>query len=255
MSIHNIVSISFCICALVLLLNGARAQNGVVTDVVDANRGRTAIFALYAGDTVVKNDGQYALCSANGVVWHDLEGDGMINEDLNSHGLGGITVQLYWVNGTVADVTTTKKDGSYTFKVEPGTADCFNLHRIWQASALTLTFTLLSQGSYYVKAACPKDYRHSKLYATSATKVHPVTQVSESFDVSIDRATTGINAGCYKPALVEGVVFSDKNTNSIQDTSTLLERCMSIRSHCLTLACALLTAAFCPQQTRVVWRM
>jgi hypothetical protein len=122
MSIHNIVSISFCICALVLLLNGARAQNGVVTDVVDANRGRTAIFALYAGDTVVKNDGQYALCSANGVVWHDLEGDGMINEDLNSHGLGGITVQLYWVNGTVADVTTTKKDGSYTFKVEPGTA-------------------------------------------------------------------------------------------------------------------------------------
>lgn len=91
----------------------------------------------------------------------------------------------------------------------------------------------LSQGSYYVKAACPKDYRHSKLYATSATKVHPVTQVSESFDVSIDRATTGINAGCYKPALVEGVVFSDKNTNSIQDTSTLL-----IRSHCLTLACA-----------------
>jgi len=193
MSIHNIVSISFCICALVLLLNGARAQNGVVTDVVDANRGRTAIFALYAGDTVVKNDGQYALCSANGVVWHDLEGDGMINEDLNSHGLGGINVQLYWVNGTVADVTTTKKDGSYTFKVEPG--------------------------SYYVKAACPKDYRHSKLYATSATKVHPVTQVSESFDVSIDHATTGINAGCYKPALVEGVVFSDKNTNSVQDTS------------------------------------
>jgi hypothetical protein len=32
------------------------------------------------------------------------------------------------VNGTVADVTTTKKDGSYTFKVEPGTTDCFNLH-------------------------------------------------------------------------------------------------------------------------------
>merc|ERR1711941_12233 len=58
MSIHNIVSISFCICALILLLNGARAQNGVVTDVVDANRGRTAIFALYAGDTVVKNDGR-----------------------------------------------------------------------------------------------------------------------------------------------------------------------------------------------------
>jgi uncharacterized surface anchored protein len=198
MAYRNIFESISCICALVVLLvlllgetGGARAQNGVVTDVVDATRGRTAIFALYAGDTVVKNDGQYALCSANGVVWHDSEGDGMINEDLSTHGLGGITVQLHWVNGTVADVTTTKKDGSYTFKVEPGT--------------------------YYVKTACPKDYRHSKLTATSATRLHPVTQVSEAFDVSIDRATTGINAGCYKPALVEGVVFSDKNTNSVQD--------------------------------------
>ena len=44
-----------------------------------------------------------------------------------------------------------------------------------------------------------------------------MTHKSEAFDVSVDRATTGINAGCFKPAYVEGVVFSDKNTNSIQE--------------------------------------
>jgi hypothetical protein len=80
--------------------------------------------------------------------------------------------------------------------------------------------SLPGAGKYYVKTACPKDYRHSKLYATSATRLHPTTQVSEAFDVSVDRATTGINAGCYKPTLVEGVVFSDKNTNSVQEEGT-----------------------------------
>jgi hypothetical protein len=115
------VYLFICLSVLVLLsIEAVRAS--IETHVIDPNRGRTAVFALYAGDTVVKNDGQYALCSANGVVWHDLDGDGMINEDHNVHGLGGITVHLYWANGSIAESTTTKKDGSYTFKVEPGTA-------------------------------------------------------------------------------------------------------------------------------------
>lgn len=118
------ICLFICLSVLVLLSHeGVRALDSVETHVIDPNRGRTAVFALYAGDTVVKNDGQYALCSANGVVWHDLDGDGMINEDQNVHGLGGITVHLYWANGSIAESTTTKKDGSYTFKVEPGTAN------------------------------------------------------------------------------------------------------------------------------------
>lgn len=107
--------------AVALLSSGSVRGQGVVTDVIDPNRGRTATFSLFAGDTVIKNDGQYALCSANGVVWHDVDGDGMLsNEEKSQHGLSGITVQLYWLNGTLAETTTTKQDGAYTFKVEPG---------------------------------------------------------------------------------------------------------------------------------------
>ena len=123
------VYLFLCLWAVVFLCNeSASASVGVVTDVIDPDRGRTAVFALYAGDTVVKNDGQYALCSANGARvarfgWRW----GMINEDQAVQGLGGVTVQLYRANDSFAAETTTKKDGSYTFKVEPGTTPILHL--------------------------------------------------------------------------------------------------------------------------------
>jgi len=88
----------------------------------------------------------------------------------------------------LSETTKTKGDGSYIFKIEPG--------------------------SYYVHAACPKEY---KQYTTPLTKVDPITQVSEIFSVGTNKAVTGINIACYKPPTIEGVVFSDKNTNSDLD--------------------------------------
>lgn len=75
-----------------------------------------------------------------------------------------------------------------------------------------------------MKAACPKDYKHTKQSSMSDTKLNHITQKSDEFTVSIDRATTGINAGCYRPPFIEGVLFSDRDTNSDQNIGTCCRR-------------------------------
>jgi len=187
----NRLNVLACVAILHLIGTGTLAQYSVFTDVVDSELGLTEIFTLYSGDSIVKNDGQYALCSLSGVVWHDHDGNGIIEGDLNTFGLAGVPVHLFWSNGTLASSTETKKGGGYSFKVEPG--------------------------SFYVRLACPKDYKASRQHDASHVRINPTTQISEVFELSVDHSVKDMSAGCYKPPVVEGVVFSDRNTNSNQE--------------------------------------
>jgi len=79
----------------------------------------------------------------------------------------------------------------------------------------------LAAGSFYVRLACPKDYKASRQHDASHVRINPTTQISEVFELSVDHSVKDMSAGCYKPPVVEGVVFSDRNTNSNQEAGTL----------------------------------
>jgi hypothetical protein len=164
---------------------------GVVESDVDAATGRTSVFTLLGGETVVKNDGQYALCSANGLVWHDLNADGLLDEDKLHYSLANVPVYLYWHNGSLAKASTTAKDGTYSFKVEPG--------------------------EYYIVVQCPTGYKLSRTYEGAHTKVDPTLGKTQLFGITASKATTGLNAACYRPPAILGTVFNDINANSVQD--------------------------------------
>ncbi|KAL6079301.1 Alpha-amylase [Balamuthia mandrillaris] len=168
------------------------ASSSIRSDVVDTIGGRTSVFSLLAGETKTMNDGQYALSSANGVVWHDLDGDGLLNEKMPALALPEVEVRLFWENGTLAATTLTNHDGKYSFKVDPG--------------------------KYYVEAKCPPDFASSpRQEASSACKVDPDSHRSHVFEISASKAITGINAGCYQRPAIVGTVFRDDNLNGLQD--------------------------------------
>ena len=122
----------FLVCLTFLLFSGCLAsddkpkllthnvRNLVESNVIDST-GRTAVFTLTSGETKVVNDGQYALSSANGRIWHDLNGNANDDElDKKETALSGVPVHLYNENGTKVETILTRHDGRWTFKVDPG---------------------------------------------------------------------------------------------------------------------------------------
>lgn len=72
-----------------------------------------------ANGTAVANFGDKQIGSISGVVFNDLNGDGV--KQPNENGLGGVVVQLLNEQGTVINTTTTAPNGSYAFTdVTPG---------------------------------------------------------------------------------------------------------------------------------------
>ncbi len=51
-------------------------------------------------------------------VWHDLDADGI--QDAGEPGIAGVTVDLYYCNGTFVATTSTDASGCYSFQAAPG---------------------------------------------------------------------------------------------------------------------------------------
>ncbi len=126
-------------------------------------------------------------------VWDDLDGDGV--QDTGEPGVGGITVELLAVDGTVLVTTTTAADGSYSFTgVSPGTYSV--------RFGTTGTYELTGQ-----------DQTGNDLFDSDAD---PSTGETDQFAVVSGQTETSIDAGLVAPASLGDRIWFDVDGDGVQ---------------------------------------
>jgi len=102
---------------------GFSLQNQGSNDAVDSDAhpitGQTACTTLDSGEIDLTWDaGLNRLTIIDDFVWHDLDRDGI--QDAGEPGIAGVTVTLYYCNGTFVATTSTDASGCYSFQAAPG---------------------------------------------------------------------------------------------------------------------------------------
>lgn len=86
--------------------------------------GNSQSFTIESGDPAITTAdfGYVAAATVGDFVWHDLDADGLQNDDTPGapSGLGGVTVELRDGVGTLIDSDVTVADGSYSLSAAPG---------------------------------------------------------------------------------------------------------------------------------------
>lgn len=137
-------------------------------------------------------------------VWDDLNGNGV--QELGEPGLPGVQVSLRDEHGNILGVAYTDASGVYQFRgLAPGRFGVhFTLPSGYEFTQST-NFELMSADTLLLNDI--DSDAHAETGATSLVGV-------SSGDVRVD-----IDAGVYRPASVEGIVWHDLNANGIRESS------------------------------------
>ena len=129
-------------------------------------------------------------------VWHDLNGNGL--QEAGEPGVDGVTVQLFRsIDGALMGTTTTSNGGLYSFSPIPG--------------------------DYYVKFSnLPAGFTFSPSSPSGVSDpddsdVNPATGMADTTSLLSSETDLTWDAGIYQMASIGNLVFSDINTNGIQD--------------------------------------
>ncbi len=161
----------------------------------DVTTGATIDYTAVSGETVPFDAGLYRTTTFNGRVWEDLNADGV--QDSGEPGLSAVTVRL-WGGGGVTASTTSVATGTYSF---PN----------------------LTPGTYHVQYVLPGGWLFS-----------PQDQGSDALDsdadittgatidyTAISNETVPFDAGLYRLAQINGLLWEDLNGNGVQDGGEL----------------------------------
>jgi LPXTG-site transpeptidase (sortase) family protein len=156
------------------------------------------------GDTDPTDDAATTLTAAavvQGVVWHDIDGDGVI--DAGETGIGGVTVQLYDAGGTLIGTTTTSSTpityGGVTYPVG------------------TYLFTDLPPGNYTIIELQTGPILNWESTADADTPAGTGVVIPDDYN---EIAVTGLTAGEVREdqdfgeryaGLIQGFVYLDPN--------------------------------------------
>jgi len=141
--------------------------------VSDPTTGNTNSFVVTSGSTITTiNAGLVALSSVGNFVWNDANCDGII--DIGELGISGVSVALFFSNGTIYCNTTTNATGYYIFpNVVPG--------------------------NYTAQFGLPAGYVFSPFQNANAVS-DPTTGETNSFVVLSGSIITTINAAMHVPS-------------------------------------------------------
>ena len=161
----------------------------------DPVTGRAAI-TLISGQDETDLDAGLEPATLGDRVWWDANGNGIYNA--GEAGQAGITVRLLTADGlTVLDTTTTAGDGTYSFKVAPGS---YQIETDLTTAPADYRFSPQNQGS--------DDTIDSD--ADPATGRIPVTVTNGTDNLTYD-------TGMFKPPALGDVVWVDVDGDGIQD--------------------------------------
>ena len=149
--------------------------------------------------------GVYQTITIGNKVWDDLNGNGL--QDAGEPGVEGVEVSLRNGDGVVISTTVSDSTGLYQFiNLDPGT---YGIH-FALPSGYTFTESPELQGEIASFGAGPLlgDINSDADIQTGATKLVSVTS---------GEAILSLDAGLFRPASVQGLIWHDLNANGILD--------------------------------------
>lgn len=161
------------------------AINGIITNIV-----------ARSGDQLDNYDAGFVLRSSIGdFVWEDMNGNGI--QDAGEPGIGNVIITLSgtdFFGDPVNTSTISDNNGNYSFdQLLPGVYD------LQFDAGNDLTPTLSNQGNPLLDS-------------------DPVNGLVSGVVVISDDHKTDIDAGYYKAATIEGIIWEDKNANGMRET-------------------------------------
>ena len=183
--------------AAVVHVDGSLAYEDVTSD-ADRDTGSTPLFSISSGTTNLSLDaGMVIPVSINGTTWHDLNGDGVLDE--GEPNLEGSTVILYDVNRNLAYGTIPQVVGP---------------SGVWSFEGLTPgTYTAQIQppSGEWVLSPIPEEDGNS-----TSTNFDPDSLVTNPVSLQSGESGEGsFDAGFYLPATVGDRVWFDENPDGI----------------------------------------
>ena len=165
---------------------------------VDPTTGRTTVFTLWPGHVDMTRDAgliQTSPPSVGGMVWNDVNGDGIRNANNSlEHGWPEIDVNLLGENGDVVAHTRTDAGGRYRFdQLTPGRAYSVQVTFTWLTGVL---FTLQDQGT--------DDTRDSDVDMNTGRTPLFTLQAGQSLEQ---------DAGVIVSVMIGGTAYNDLNGN------------------------------------------
>jgi len=146
--------------------------------------------------------GLLILASLGDLVWHDLDGDGI--QDENEPGIEGVTVNLYDEDGNLVESMLTDSDGNYLFdNLYPGTY----FVEFIDPDGFELTFS--EQGG---NDALDSDVTNEIIIQDGGSTTDLYTLAPGENNLTID-------AGYYMCVPIGETVWYDFNTNNVQDVN------------------------------------
>jgi hypothetical protein len=130
-------------------------------------------------------------------VWNDANGNGV--QDAGEAGLAGVTVQIYNNAGVLAGTTTTNATGNYSFSVPSGTT----------------AYLRFTAPAGYVPTQNDKGGNDSL-----DSDADPATGLTVMFNTgAAGTVNSSLDAGFSQPAIVNGIVYYDRNGDGIRNGS------------------------------------
>lgn len=176
-----------------LLPGEYRLDVALPEDILYFEGGEPAPFALGMGETVSFDRPVYVAGSLEGIVWEDLNNDGLYTDD--EPGLEEIRVMLLRADGVPVKETVTDAKGVYRFEA-------------------------LAPQTYVLRFTLPEGYLFTA--QTEGGSVAPASDVqdadTDAFDLEMGVARSGMDAGALRYTRVGDLVWLDANGNGLQDT-------------------------------------
>ena len=149
-------------------------------------------FVLSDGEKRTVNVGAIYYGSVSGTVYMDNDFSGSQNG--SEKAVQGIQVTLCDANGETVDTKTTNAKGVYMFES-------------------------LVPGSYSLRMTAREGYAFTRQGSGNVMlNLNRGEGYSESFQVPLGSAVTGMDAGMIEPGTVSGSVFADRNDNGLRDS-------------------------------------
>jgi len=171
---------------------------------VNSVTGNSSCFTITSGQSPKSvNAGMYQTSIISGIVWNDINGDGIRSSTVSDPGLSGVVVQLYNSSGALLSTVATNNTGYYSFA------------QLTPAASYVIGVVLPNSSFAYSPA-------HQGTALTDSDVINFVSGTTASITPVEGQNVVGqSDAGLFIYSEVNGCVFNDSNADGFRQLAEL----------------------------------